>query len=357
MEKAREKFADLSEQGRNPADYAIEVPCFPGWNLVSKTKAKDIKIIPEPYSSFTATSRTPVLYYKNEERIENIELTRSLIDSLPTKHESEIEINKRLKDQKILNPLPFDDEKVDNNLSIDEIRKKIFSKGHEQVKLRKAYLWKNVDVNKIIKYFGNYKCPRSHEWTCKMIAIQIKALNEFKKIKNWNIGIFSIKEGPKYPNITFAKNKIEVAIQQRSIYNNPSPNYFSIRTLSDPKAEFADMNEEEYNKGIESWLNLYKKTGKCVIKRRKISFLPAQFKQKIRQQRKGGLLIIYPWSTKFKENFNKEKDIYVGWQIITPPSRNEDDDDKLIYNVAMNQAAREHREAEYKEFFNPDLFL
>ena len=52
-----------------------------------------------------------------------------------------------------------------------------------------------------------------------------------------------------------------------------------------------------------------------------------------------------------------EKDIYMGWQIITPPSRNEDDDDKLIYNVAMNQAAREHREAEYKEFFNPDLFF
>ena len=39
---------------------------------------------------------------------------------------------------------------------------------------------------------------------------------------------------------------------------------------------------EDYNKGIEGWLNLYKKTGKCVIKRRKINFLPAQFKQKLR---------------------------------------------------------------------------
>ena len=95
--------------------------------------------------------------------------------------------NQLVKFTKVVNyntELPFDDEKVDNNLSIDEIRKKIFSKGHEQVKLRKAYLWKNVDVNKIIKYFGNYKCPRSHEWTCKMIAIQIKALNEFKKMLN-----------------------------------------------------------------------------------------------------------------------------------------------------------------------------
>ena len=98
MEKAREKFQDLSEQNRSPADYAIEVPCFPGWNLVSKTKARDIKIIPEPYSSFTAMSRTPVMYYQDERRIENIELTKNLINSLPSKFETEIEINKRLKE-------------------------------------------------------------------------------------------------------------------------------------------------------------------------------------------------------------------------------------------------------------------
>mgnify|MGYP001235841883 FL=1 len=355
MEKAREKFQDLSEQNRSPADYAIEVPCFPGWNLVSKTKARDIKIIPEPYSSFTATSRTPVMYYKDEKRIENIELTKSLINSLPSKFETEIEINKKLKEGKIWNPIPFDDEKIDNTLPIEEIREKVFKKGYDQVKLRKAYLWRNVDVNKIIKYFGNYKCPPTQEWTCKIIAAQIKALNEFKKISNWNIGIFSINQGPKYSNLKFEKNNIEVALQQRSI-KTPYSNFFSIKTLSDPNAEFADVDAEEYNKGIEGWLNLYKKTGKCVIKRRKINFLPAQFKQKLRQRRKEGLLIIYPWSTKFKEQFNPEKDVYIGWQIITPPSRNEDDDDKLIYNVAMNQAAREHREAEYKEFFNPDLF-
>ena len=43
--------------------------------------------------------------------------------------------------------------------------------------------------------------------------------------------------------------------------------------------------------------------------------------------------------------------------ISVPCLSSTDDDDKLIYNVAMNQAAREHREAEYKEFFNPDLFF
>jgi len=49
----------------------------------------------------------------------------------------------------------------------------------------------------------------------------------------------------------------------------------------------------------------------------------------------------------------------MGWQLITPPSRKADDgekEDKLIYNIAMNQAAREHRETEYRDFFNPDFF-
>ena len=118
------------------------------------------------------------MYYKNEERLENIILTRDLIDNLSPNYETEIEINKRLKDKKIWNPLSFEDEKIDNSLSIDEIREKIFKKGYAQVKLRKAYLWREVDVNKIIKYFGNYKCPPSHEWTCKMIAHQIKALTD-----------------------------------------------------------------------------------------------------------------------------------------------------------------------------------
>ena len=71
---------------------------------------------------------------------------------------------------------------------------------------------------------------------------------------------------------------------------------------------------------------------------------------------KGGLLIIYPWSTKFKEE-SGDKDIYIGWQLITPPTRNEDDDDKLVYSKALNQPSRELRDAELKELFNLSLFM
>ena len=176
MEKAREKFSDLSEQGRRPADYAFEIPSFTGWNLIAKDKAKDMSTLREPYTYFTATSRTPVMYFKDERREENISLTENLIESLSNDFETEMEINKRLEKEKIFAPLPFDDFKIDNNLPIDEIRKKIFDKGKEMIKFRKAYLWKDVDVNQIVKYLANYKVPQQNGWTSKLIALQIKAL-------------------------------------------------------------------------------------------------------------------------------------------------------------------------------------
>ena len=356
MEKAREKFSDLSEQGRRPADYAFEIPSFTGWNLIAKDKAKDMSTLREPYTYFTATSRTPVMYFKDERRVENINLTENLIESLSSNFETEIEINKRLEKEKIFAPIPFDDFKIDNNLPIDEIRKKIFDKGKDPIKFRKAYLWKDVDVNQIVKYLANYKVPQQNGWTSKLIALQIKALKEFKRLDSWNLALFSVKTGPKYSNIKFKKNKIDISIQQRSLKPIFNKDYLSIGTLSDPSAEFVDMSGEEYNEGIESWLNLYKKTNKCVIKRRKINFLPADFKQKIRQKRKSGLLVIYPWSNEFKENLDPKKDIYMGWQVIIPPTRKEDEEEELIFDQDCNQAAREAREEKIKDLFNPDLF-
>ena len=118
------------------------------------------------------------------------------------------------------------------------------------------------------------------------------------------------------------------------------------------------MSSDEYNDGIYSWINLYKKSNKCVIHRRKINYMPAEFKTKIRQKRKSGLIVIYPWSTEFKESLNPEKDIYMGWQVVIPPTRKEGDEEKneLIYDQACNQAAREARQEKIKDLFDPDLY-
>ena len=59
---------------------------------------------------------------KNFSRKELADKTNQLIDNLSSKYETEKDINARLVKDKIWNPLPFQDEKIDNNLSIEEIR-------------------------------------------------------------------------------------------------------------------------------------------------------------------------------------------------------------------------------------------
>ena len=159
---------------RRPADYAFEVPCFNGWNLTAKAKSKDMSTIQEPYSYITSISRTPVLYFKDKERLHNIELTRKLIEGLSNNYETEKEINKRLINDKIWSPVPFDDQKIDNNLSHDEIRNEIFKKGHKQVKFNSAYLWRDVNVEQITKYLYNYKIPPQTEWTSKIMRNKLE---------------------------------------------------------------------------------------------------------------------------------------------------------------------------------------
>ena len=359
MEKAREKFADLMDQNLSPEDYAVEVPCFPGWNLVSKTKAKDISVIKEPFSSFSAKNHTPVRYYSNEERIFNINLTQNLIAKLNDKYETEKDINKRLKKDGIWSPLPIgggNENKIDKNLSVEEIKNKIYRNGHKDVILANCYLWRNIDIGLLIKYFGQYQSPPTmRDWTCKIIAAQIGLLNKYKKINHWNLGLFSIGNSKKYPIIKFKNKNIEMPLQQRS--KTKPVDIFSIKTLADPTAEFMDIDGKTFQSGINNWIKFYKKTGKSVLNRKSVNWLPDAFKPKLRQQRKEGLLVIYPWTTKFADKgFDEKKDIFIGWQIIIPPTRNENDENKLIFNVAMNEAARERRMEEYKEYFDPNLY-
>tara|TARA_B100001057_G_scaffold326962_1_gene327242 strand:+ start:1672 stop:4908 length:3237 start_codon:yes stop_codon:yes gene_type:complete len=358
MEKAREKFADLMDLGLSPKDYAVEVPCFSGWNLVSKTKSKDISIIKEPFSSFSAKNHTPIVYYSNEDRLFNIKITNDLINKLPDRFEKTTDINSRILKDNIWIPDPIkggNENKINKDLTLEEIKETI-CKNTRNVKIKNGYLWKNIDIKLLIKYFSEYKSPPTmRDWTTKIIAAQIGLLNKYNKVNQWNIGIYSSGDLKNSSEISFKDNKIKIPLQQRTAVKPAE--IFSISTLQDPSAEFLDINKETFEKGVDSWIRLYKKTGKSVLKRKSVNWLPDSFKPKIRQQRKEGLFIIYPWTTKFKDKgFDLEKDVYIGWQIIIPATREEGDEDQLIYNVAMNEAAREHRMAEYKEYFDPDLY-
>ena len=118
-------------------------------------------------------------------------------------------------------------------------------------------------------------------------------------------------------------------------------------------ADFMDIEKETFDKGMDNWIKMYQATGKSISKN---NWLPAGFQPRIRQQRKDGLLIIYPWTRKYLDDgFNPDKDIYFGWQIIIPPTREEGDDKELYYDNAYNEAGYLARMEDYKKAFNPDL--
>ena len=356
MESAREKFRELMNLKLDPEDYAIEVPCFPGWNLVSKSKSKDITVVKEPFSSVFAQNHQTIHFYSNKEREFNSKITHDLIDKLSDNFEDSRKINERLKRNGVWFPKfdkKTDNEKIDKNLSLEEIKASIYKIKTKTVELTNSYLWKNVDIKLLTKYLDDYKSPPTmRDWNSKIIAQKIRLLNKYKKINSWNIGLFSRKESKKNPSIIFKNKNIQYPLQWRGL-DSPFGNDFSIGTLADPNADFMDIEKGTFDKGMDNWIEMYKATGKSVSKK---NWLPAGFQPRIRQQRKDGLLIIYPWTTKYlEEGFDPEKDIYFGWQIIIPPTREEGDDKELYYDNAYNEAGYLARLEDYKEAFKPEL--
>jgi len=356
MEGAREKFKDLMDLKLDPEDYAIEVPCFPGWNLVSKSKSKDITIVKEPFSSFLAQNHQTIKFYSDKEREFNSKITNDLIDKLSVNFENTEEINKRLKKNDVWYPRVGKEQsniKIDKNLPLEKIKDEIYKNKTKTIELSNSYLWKNVDIKLLTKYLDDYKSPPTmRDWNSKLIAQKIRLLNKYKKINSWNIGLFSRKESEKNPTIMFKNKKIEYPIQFRGV-DGPFGNIFSIRTLADPNADFMDIEKETFDKGMDNWIKMYKETGKSVSKK---NWLPAGFQPRIRQQRKDGLLLIYPWTRKLLDDgFNPDKDIYFGWQIIIPPTREEGEKEALYFDNAYNEAGYISRLDDYKKAFNPDL--
>ena len=106
MERARASFEQMAKDRKSPVQFAFEIPCFPGWNLIAKNKGKDMGIVKEPYSSFFSSHHVPVVYFNDEHTKKyNIELSKKLIDSLGEKFETEKEINSYFKKKNFLLPI------------------------------------------------------------------------------------------------------------------------------------------------------------------------------------------------------------------------------------------------------------
>jgi hypothetical protein len=249
-------------------------------------------------------------------------------------------------------------------LESEQILKEIpknFKKG-----ITKGHLWKDIDPNEIVKFLLKYKMPRraftdSHPHD---IAFRIRELKNHRPRVKWNFAIWSLGDKNKIDFTIGKKNKINIKLIERSLSKSSKKTYlqkneFSIGVQSDPSAEFMDIDKTTFDEGIKNWINMYKKTGKTEEK--KDNKLPYGFKSKIRQKRKEGFFILTPWlikpdGTNIMEGKDSKlrlaEDLHLGWEIIIPPTKEEGDNDELVYNVALNRVALEHRKQNLKDFLD-----
>jgi hypothetical protein len=365
-EFAREKFREMqtSEPPKTPIEFSMEIPTFSGWNLIASSKSKDLVELPEPLYSYSSRHHQNIMFHKDQNsRKVNLDLFHNLIDKFEKPDETEKEINKRFKEANIWVPEKLE-EKIDHNLEKEQILEKIpknFKKG-----ITKGHLWKDIDPDEIVKFLLKYKMPRraftdSHPHD---IAFRIRELKNHRPRVKWNFAIWSLGEKNKLDLTVGKKNKIDIKLIERSLSRSSKKTYlqkneFSIGVQSDPSAEFMDIDKSIFDEGIENWINMYKKTGKTEEK--KDNKLPYGFKSKIRQKRKEGLIILTPWLIRpdginimegKDPKLRLNEDLHVGWEIIIPPTKEEGDNDELVYNVALNRVALEHRKQNLKDFLD-----
>ena len=366
MEFAREKFREMqtAEPPKTPIEFSMEIPTFDGWNLIAASKSKDLVELPEPLYSYSSRHHQNIVFHKDKNSREtNINLFHNLIDKFGKCDETENEINRRLKNANIWLPKKIK-EKIDPSLEKEEILKKIPKDTKKSI--TKGHLWKDVDPDEIVKFLLKYKMPRraftdSHPHD---IAFRIRELKNHRPRIKWNFAIWSLGDKEKIDFTVGNKSKIDIKLSERGL-SAPSKkkylqnNEFSIGVQSDPRAEFVDIEKEIFDQGLDNWISMYKATGKTEEK--KDNKLPYGFKSKIRQKRKEGIFILTPWLIKpdgvniMNDKDSKlrlEQDLHVGWEIIIPPTKEEGDNDDLVYNVALNRVALEHRKQNLLDFLN-----
>jgi len=366
MEFSREKFREMqtSEPPKTPIEFSMEIPTFSGWNLIAASKSKDLVELAEPLYSYSSKHHQNIVFYKDKtSRETNVDLANNLIDKFGKYNETEVEINKRFKSVKLWIPKKIE-EKIDPQLEKDEIIEKIpkdFKKS-----ISKGFLWKDVNPDEIVQFLLKYKMPRRafSDTHPHDIAYRIRELKKHRPIIKWNFAVWTLGDKNKIDYILGKKDKIDIKLSERGLSPSSKKRYlrnneFSIGVQSDPVAEFIDIEKETFDSGIDNWIDLYRATGKTEEK--KGNNLPFGFKSKIRQKRKEGFFILTPWLIRpdginiqndKDKKLRLDEDFHIGWEIIIPPTKEDGDDDSLIYNVALNRVALEHRRQNLLDFLN-----
>ena len=348
MEYARNVFERMSLKRFSPREYALEIPSFPGWNIIAKNKGRDMGQVVEPFASIKGNHHQATKTFKhNEIRLHNINSAKVLIKSIEKNFETEKSLNTYYEKHNIYFPNKLK-ERLDRNLSLDEIKKILENQNYSKPNVSKAFFWKNIETDLIIKYLNNFKMPRTTEhWTPQTLSFKIKNLNEtFKEQLKWDVGIFSVNEDPKKLPLFKFDTDIIVPAQQRTPNKTPRhPDEFLVSTLSSRNARFMGITQEEFNSAINEWLELYKLKETILttnLNKENINYLPAGFDKSITDNKKNGLLVLYPYTTKFiHEKDYSDNCTYVGWEIFIPPTLTNENSIAQYYNLNYNRVRRD----------------
>ena len=354
MEYARRVFEQMSLKKFSPREYALEIPSFPGWNIIAKAKGKDMGKNIEPFASIRGNHHQSTYTYKNNEiRKHNIKTATDLIKSIGKNFETEDTLNAYYEKENIYFPNTLN-ERLDKDLSLDEIKKILEDQNYPKPNLTKAYLWRNVETDLIIQYMKDFKMPRTTEhWTPQTLSFKIKNLKKAFGELEWDVGIFTIDKKEKLPLIEFNKDIIIPAQRRSPSKTVRHPDEFIVKTLQDPKARFLGIKSNEFNKAINEWVELYKLKETIVttkLEKEKINYLPAGLNMSISDNKKNGLLVLYPFTTMYQNEQNYSDDcLNVGWEIFIPPTVTDENSIAQYCNLNYNRVRRDQYAEHQKE--------
>ena len=154
---------------------------------------------------------------------------------------------------------------------------------------------------------------------------------------------------------------IIVPAQQRTPNKTPRhPDEFLVSTLSSRNARFMGITNDEFNSAINEWLELYKLKETILttnLNKENINYLPAGFEKAITDNKKNGLLVLYPYTTKFLyEKDYSDNCTYVGWEIFIPPTLTNENSIAQYYNLNYNRVRRDQYAESIRESLKKSVY-
>lgn len=205
-EELREEFNYLYEIGGTPEDYALRVRNHPGvLQITSLAKMRYVNKVDVSWAG-------------------RLIETYQLLTDEPSRHKNFISTDNLLSDL-----------------------------GHYERK-NNNYLWRDIDVSKVLHYFDNYLLPSSLvKVNLRMIREYIEQVNQFNELRKWNIVLMNRPHGEKTGEPDgFLTSGISYNCFMRQPSEDSSTHYLLRKNhiLGNPRDEFIDLDEDTLERAL-----------------------------------------------------------------------------------------------------------